>query len=39
MIWKAEDKDHLVWRWQSHGQGKTKWIDRWVIYYIREGAQ
>jgi hypothetical protein len=39
MTWKIEDKDHLVWRWQSHGQGKTKWTDRWVIHYVREGAQ
>ncbi len=37
MIWKIKDKDNLVWRWQEHKDGDTKWQDKWVLHYVREG--
>jgi len=36
MIWQIKDKDNLVWRWQEHQAGETKWQDKWVLHYVRE---
>ena len=39
MIWQIKDKDHLVWRWQSHGVEDREWKDRWVLNYTRVGIK